>query len=76
MLGTDLETGTSDEWIRNHVGILERRIASPFETHAYMAIKAIQNTLGKIVGLHEIVKPEEISIILTGNTHIPGLIPC
>ena len=38
---------TSDEWIRGHIGIRERRIASDEETTLFMGLKAARAALEK-----------------------------
>jgi len=79
MLGTDPETGTTDKWIMERVGIKERRIANVYETHEFMAARAIRQAIWNAIdniGNTNTIKLERLSIILTGNTHIPGLIPC
>jgi len=79
MLGTDPEKGTTDKWIMERVGIKERRIANQYETHLYMAVRAIRQAIWNAIdniGNTNTIKLKETSIILTGNTHIPGLIPC
>jgi len=79
MLGTDPETGTTNDWIMDRVGIKERRIASEYETHEFMAARAIRQALWNAIdniGNTNTIKLKELSIILTGNTHIQGLIPC
>ncbi len=72
MLGTDLDNGgTTDKWIMERVGIKERRIAQPHESHLYMATDAIKRAVEKAG-----INPAEASIILAGNTHIPDVVPC
>src|SRR5574342_615600 len=72
MLGTDLNNGgTTDKWIMERVGIKERRIAQPHESHLYMASDAIKRALDKAG-----IRPKDASIVLAGNTHLPGLVPC
>jgi 3-oxoacyl-[acyl-carrier-protein] synthase-3 len=62
---------TTDAWIMERVGIKERRISQPFETHFYMALHAVKKAAEKSG-----IEFGKTSIILTGNTHVPGLIPC
>ncbi len=68
----DLEkmVDTTDEWIMDRVGIKERRISKPHESHAFMATQSVMKVVEK-AGIH----PRQASIILTGNTHVQGLIP-
>jgi 3-oxoacyl-[acyl-carrier-protein] synthase-3 len=69
----DLEkmVDTTDKWIMDRVGIKERRIAKPHEDHFYMVFHAVKKAIEKS-GIHA----ENTSIILAGNTHVPGLVPC
>ncbi|MEM3154412.1 MAG: 3-oxoacyl-[acyl-carrier-protein] synthase III C-terminal domain-containing protein [Candidatus Woesearchaeota archaeon] len=70
---TDLEkmVDTTDAWITERVGIKERRITQQFETHKYMALHAVKSAIEKAG-----INPAGASIILTGNTHVPDVIPC
>ncbi len=63
--------GTSEEWIQNCTGILERRIAEDWETQEYMAMQTVKRILDK----RPDIPREQISIILAGNTHMPFLNP-
>lgn len=72
MLGTDLNNGgTTDQWIMERVGIKERRVAQPHESHLYMATDAVKRAIEKSG-----IDLKETSIILAGNTHVPGVVPC
>jgi len=51
---------TSDEWIRGHIGIRERRIASDEETTLFMGLKAARAALEK-----SSVKAEDIGMIIS-----------
>ncbi len=69
-LGTSKETGTSIEWIEKSVGFKERRVVDdPNVTHKEMVQGPIEEVIKDF-------NKERTSIILTGNTHFPNLIPC
>lgn len=60
----DLEkiVATSDQWIRERTGILERRIVSDSEANSDLSVRAIQSALqGKGLG------PEEIDLIIVAT---------
>lgn len=61
---------TSDEWIQRRTGIRERRIASPEDTPASLAIEASKAALD-IAGL----SPNEIDLIITAITIPETIIP-
>ncbi len=61
---------TSDEWIQRRTGIRERRIASPGETPASLAIEASKTALD-VAG----VSPNEIDLIITAITIPDKIIP-
>lgn len=53
---------TSDEWIRERTGVVERRIVSDGQANSDLSVRAIQNALqgGE-------VRPEEIDLIIVGT---------
>ncbi len=53
---------TSDEWVRSHTGIGERRIASPEETSATMAIRAGASAL-RVAG----IGPRRVDLIIVAT---------
>jgi len=57
---------TSNEWIVQRTGIIERRIAAPGETNQTMAVEATKNCLEKLVSSSDIPKIEHI--IVATNT--------
>lgn len=59
------------DYIRLRTGITERVIASPNETHFFMASKTLEDMLS-ITG----VNPKDVSVIVARNTGITGHIPC
>jgi len=59
------------EYIRSRTGITERVVASPHETHFFMASKTLEDLLSK-----SNVNPKDISVIIARNTGIVGHIPC
>jgi|GEM_PF-5353023 len=59
------------EYIRTRTGITERIVASPNETHFFMASKTLEDMLSKTN-----VNPKDISVIVARNTGITGHIPC
>lgn len=71
------KTGTSDEWIRERTGFIERRITTG-ESQYDMAKHVTDQLLDRGSeyleqnGIH----PEDVSIIVIGNTHDPFTIPC
>ncbi|MFP4313300.1 MAG: beta-ketoacyl-ACP synthase III [Alphaproteobacteria bacterium] len=65
MTNHDLEkiVDTSDEWIRQRSGIIERRIAADNETTADMAIAAAQETLNSTE-----IKAQDIDCVIVATT--------
>ncbi len=64
---------TSDEWIRERTGIVERRISeagSPQETNSALCVRAAQQALA-MAGK----KPEDIDLIIVGTCSPDTLIP-
>ncbi len=54
---------TSDEWIRQRTGIMERRIAAPNETTAEMSLRAAQDAL-RMAG----ISSEDIDLIIVATS--------
>jgi 3-oxoacyl-[acyl-carrier-protein] synthase-3 len=65
---------TSDEWIRERVGIIERHIAEGPETNTYMATEAAKQALA-----HAGLDPRELDLIIvttsTPDHLMPGVAP-
>lgn len=59
------------DYIRLRTGITERVVASPRETHFFMASKTLEDMLSKTN-----VDPKDVSVIVARNTGIVGHIPC
>lgn len=63
---------TTDEWIRERVGIAARHIASPSETNAFMATQAAKQALE-----HAGIAASELDLIIvatsTPDQHMPGV---
>ncbi|MFC0437372.1 beta-ketoacyl-ACP synthase III [Kutzneria buriramensis] len=61
---------TNDEWIRQRVGIIERRLADPDQSLVDMAVEAGSKALADSG-----VSPEEIDTVLVATCTMPGNIP-
>jgi 3-oxoacyl-[acyl-carrier-protein] synthase III len=61
---------TTDEWIRDRTGIRERRIASPDETSASLAIQASEQAL-EVANL----KPSELDLIIVSSSSPEHIFP-
>lgn len=59
------------EYIRSRTGITERVVASPDETHFFMASKTLEDLLSK-----SSVNRKDVAVIVARNTGITGHIPC
>lgn len=62
---------TSDEWIRSHTGIAERRIAGPDDTVATLSVTASRQALERAG-----ISPEELDLVLVATSspdyQLPG----
>jgi 3-oxoacyl-[acyl-carrier-protein] synthase-3 len=72
LTNADLErmVETSDQWIRERTGIVERRIAAPGEASSDLAVKAAQRALEMAK-----VKPEEVDQIIVATTTPDRILP-
>lgn len=61
---------TSDEWIQERVGIIERRIASPSETNSLMATEA-----GKMALENAKISPQDLDLIIVATATPDQLMP-
>jgi 3-oxoacyl-[acyl-carrier-protein] synthase-3 len=61
---------TNDEWIRQRVGIVERRLADPDQSLVDMAVEAGSKALADSG-----VSPDEIDTVLVATCTMPGNIP-
>jgi 3-oxoacyl-[acyl-carrier-protein] synthase-3 len=61
---------TSDQWIRDRTGILERHVAAPHETSSSLALNAARMALEDAR-----ISPEDIELIIVGTTTPDGLFP-
>lgn len=69
ILGTDLENGgTTDKWITTRVGITERRVSVPLETHEFMACAAGRKAIATSP-----CKPQDIGVIVASTTAPPTI---
>ncbi len=69
---TDLEklVDTSDEWIQERTGILERRIVSNGQTNSDLSVQAIENALSST---H--LQPEDIDLIIVATVTPDTMFP-
>jgi len=72
LTNADLErmVDTSDQWIRERTGIIERRIAAPGEASSDLAVKAAQRALEMAK-----VKAEEVDQIIIATTTPDRILP-